>query len=658
VQAELRRAAALWDRPGTQTARVDDTRVILEELVRKFPDDIQANRRFQNDARVPKGELIARYKKRSDAKPDEALSLYLYGLSLNGRDTPEAMRLFAAALAKDRDLAWAHMALAYNYNYGRLADKAKTTEHVDAFFELCPTSYDFFTNRMLGTNGSPALQKKVAVALRARVEAETDANLLGIYEHLWGLEFKIAAPAEHGALRVKIVSDIERIRRMSPEPTLARLRLIRDGLRQANNAEGVKSLEEELIQHYPDSRDVWELTRERWEKAHPRTPTPEYRAAQYAVNGEWMARWPWNAIARVERFSTARQLKNLPEAEMKAAADQLLTFLRGNEVIYGFQPFEHQAAEEYLARGIFVNEVARLAEEGVATVRARDAGSESSDLELPANARRRGAALRGAEIGAVDLLAQAYLKLGTGEKASALEKRLDASEADGDYEKGMQLRAASRVAELAGRKMDAFVYLEKVLETGPKATNDFQKKREAEIKAELRRLWSALGGTEKTWAMRTKVEVREAKAEGGWKAPEKKIAAWDLVDIGGRRWTSDTLAGKTVFINVWATWCGPCRAEHPHFQKLYDKVKDRKDVAVISFNVDDQVGLVQSYMDEGKFTFPVLLASRYVTGLLDAISIPRNWLVDKRGAHQLEQIGFGETADWVERMAQAVEGVK
>jgi len=71
VQAELRRAAALWDRPGPKQARIDGTRAVLEALVRRFPDDIQANRRFQNDSEIPKDELIRRYKARLDAKPDD-----------------------------------------------------------------------------------------------------------------------------------------------------------------------------------------------------------------------------------------------------------------------------------------------------------------------------------------------------------------------------------------------------------------------------------------------------------------------------------------------------------------------------------------------------------------------------------------------------------
>lgn len=53
-------------------------------------------------------------------------------------------------------------------------------------------------------------------------------------------------------------------------------------------------------------------------------------------------------------------------------------------------------------------------------------------------------------------------------------------------------------------------------------------------------------------------------------------------------------------------------------------------MAVISFNVDEQVGLV---------------------------SIPRNWLVDEKGARRLEQVGLLESADWVRKLVEAIEKV-
>src|SRR6185369_645772 len=102
---------------------------------------------------------------------------------------------------------WPHLALAYDYSYGANVDKAKATAQVDAFFAKCPTSYDFYTNRMLATAASPAVMKRGAAALRERVDAETDPELFGIYEHLWMLEFKALPPVEHPGLRARVARD-------------------------------------------------------------------------------------------------------------------------------------------------------------------------------------------------------------------------------------------------------------------------------------------------------------------------------------------------------------------------------------------------------------------------------------------------------------------
>lgn len=667
VQAGLRRAAGLWDRPSTQAVRIADTRAILEELVQRYPDDIQANRRFQNDAGISKEELAARYRERMVSRGGDALSTYFYALTLIGRDTSEGIRLFEESLRKDPELAWAHMGLAFVYSSRRFADRGKAREHVDAFFRLCPTSYDFYTNRMLGSYGSPELQKSVAAGLRERVDAEKDAEKFGIYEHLWNLEFRVTPPEKHGEIRNRVREDVERIRRLSPAPTLMRLRLIRDGFRQANDLAGTSAAEEEILHSFAESREAVDIVRERWRKTNPE-PQPgdgeekrlAYAAAQYAATGEWVRRWPWDAISKAERFSAARQLKELSAAELREAMNGLIQFLRGNDVLYGFEPFEHQAAAEYLERGIYIEHVPTLAREGLLVIQARAARETESDLDLPANIERAGAPLRSAAIATIDLMAQAYALLKQPKRAEFLEKELEPLEAHGDYEIGRKMRAASRVAELGGKKLDALAYLEKVLEVEPKAVSDFSKQRVAKITADMRRLWAELGGSEKSWVMRMEAKrgVQEAKTAGGWSAPEKKLGSWELADLGGRRWTSGQLAGKTVLINLWATWCGPCKAEHPYLQKLYERLRGRDDVALVTFNVDDQVGMVQPYMEEGKFTFPVLLAKDLVGGILHAVSIPRNWLVDKRGTHQLEQIGFSQGPDWVERMLGEMEKLK
>jgi thiol-disulfide isomerase/thioredoxin len=107
-----------------------------------------------------------------------------------------------------------------------------------------------------------------------------------------------------------------------------------------------------------------------------------------------------------------------------------------------------------------------------------------------------------------------------------------------------------------------------------------------------------------------------------------------------------------------STWCGPCNAELPHFQKLYEKVKDRPDFQILTFNIDEDLGLVEPFMKEKGYTFPVLPAYSLVVNLLEGYSIPQNWVVDPQGTWRWTQIGFAGAPDWIESMIQRMEALK
>ena len=81
-------------------------------------------------------------------------------------------------------------------------------------------------------------------------------------------------------------------------------------------------------------------------------------------------------------------------------------------------------------------------------------------------------------------------------------------------------------------------------------------------------------------------------------APEFKLTALD-----GKPLTIAALQGKVVFLNFWATWCGPCRAEIPDLIALQDRYKDR--LQIIGLNVDDEEADIQKYVEETGINYPV-----------------------------------------------------
>src|SRR5690606_17053389 len=71
----------------------------------------------------------------------------------------------------------------------------------------------------------------------------------------------------------------------------------------------------------------------------------------------------------------------------------------------------------------------------------------------------------------------------------------------------------------------------------------------------------------------------------------------------------NTYRGKTVFLNIWATWCGPCRAEMPSIQKLYDQVaSDSIQFVMLSIDRPQDLQKVKDYVAKNNYTFPVYIA--------------------------------------------------
>ncbi len=136
----------------------------------------------------------------------------------------------------------------------------------------------------------------------------------------------------------------------------------------------------------------------------------------------------------------------------------------------------------------------------------------------------------------------------------------------------------------------------------------------------------------------------------------KPVPEFSLTDQSGKTWAAAAIKGKVTLMNVWATWCGPCKAELPYLQKLYEKVKERQDIQVISLNVDDNIGLIEPFLSEQKYTFPVLLARRFVDNFAGPLGIPTNWIADRGGSVRFEAVGFGGDGDeWVKRTLAQME---
>ncbi|WP_315117145.1 redoxin domain-containing protein [uncultured Clostridium sp.] len=131
--------------------------------------------------------------------------------------------------------------------------------------------------------------------------------------------------------------------------------------------------------------------------------------------------------------------------------------------------------------------------------------------------------------------------------------------------------------------------------------------------------------------VRVESEV-ETKDKSEDKEP-KKVEAIDfkLQDIDGKEISLSEFKGKKVFLNFWASWCGPCKIEMPHMQTLYEETKD-KDIVILAVNVGESKDKVKSFIEKNKYTFPVLLDTNQEISLQYGISaFPTSFFIDEEG---------------------------
>ena len=92
-----------------------------------------------------------------------------------------------------------------------------------------------------------------------------------------------------------------------------------------------------------------------------------------------------------------------------------------------------------------------------------------------------------------------------------------------------------------------------------------------------------------------------------------------------------SLKGKVVIIDFWATWCGPCRAQHPLYEQAKKRFKDRPDVVFLAVSTDEDRSAVVPFLEANKWSKHVWFEDGLAT-LLRVSSIPTTVVLDRQGA--------------------------
>jgi len=602
----------------------------LRELAEKHPNDFFIQRAYQDSFR-PRRDLadefdraLAMYR----ARPSDPLSQY-YEARLLMWSAPQLSKTTLTELIRNHpEFVWPHRDLMeWAFLPGRRADP-EIPAHAKAFQEGCPEA--------LGMMGSrPALERR-----------NTPLEL-SLWPGIWGEEEKAGEAPEVLASRIR--ADLKRIEAwpFRADPDL--YQVYKEAARILKDPGVMQALRAKVERDAPSSLLALSFVQDDWEMANP---VPDRNAPQSAwrqredkeaqAQREWVHRWTYAWMPLAQLF-----MKLNPRVRMAAAAtvsdddlrliDQMLLVNHTSPDGGGFSvPVETEVAGIYVAGKVRLDRVPALLDAGLRNVEKMHKYDLSMDL-FPEEMRSRveegraDTAKRTEEIRVDYLLAinRPGDARGLIEQTLATLDKPAAATREQSNDRAGWLRRLAEADRQQGRVEDALKHYQasmagwnKMILAAPGAQP---------MVAEAKSYYLAHGGTEDKWldwaTSVSNVPVHESTSP----TFVKELPDFSITDLAGHAWQLASLKGKATFVNFWATWCGACRGEHPGIQELYDRIKNRADVQVLTFSMDDDDAAARQYMKEKGYTFPVLRSPGLADKLLPWAGLPTNFIVNPQG---------------------------
>ncbi len=151
------------------------------------------------------------------------------------------------------------------------------------------------------------------------------------------------------------------------------------------------------------------------------------------------------------------------------------------------------------------------------------------------------------------------------------------------------------------------------------------------------------GGQERT-SETIDPELNNMLTKLGFQLPKGQMETVDfeLSVVGGGTISLLSFKGKVVFLNFWATWCSPCRAEMPSMEQLYQHFQDRG-LAMLAVNLQEEESQVREFMNTLDLSFTALLDTTGKVGTIyGARSIPTTYIIDRSGSILARAVGSRE----------------
>lgn len=120
---------------------------------------------------------------------------------------------------------------------------------------------------------------------------------------------------------------------------------------------------------------------------------------------------------------------------------------------------------------------------------------------------------------------------------------------------------------------------------------------------------------------------------------------FSVVDLDGKELHFSELKGKTVFINLWATWCPPCRAEMPSIANLYEKM--HQEVVFVMISSDQEKDKLRKFAQDYPFK---VYQTNQLPSVYESSSIPTSFVISPKGeiVYKREGIARYDTEEFIE----------
>jgi len=128
-----------------------------------------------------------------------------------------------------------------------------------------------------------------------------------------------------------------------------------------------------------------------------------------------------------------------------------------------------------------------------------------------------------------------------------------------------------------------------------------------------------------------------------------------VTGLDGKKLRLASLKGKLLIMDFWATWCIPCRVQHPLYETLRERFGARSDVAFLEMDADDDRSVVEPFLTAQKWDKTVYFEDG-LARLLNVMNIPTTILIDKRGKIASRMDGF-DPSTFLDQMTGRIQAI-